>query len=240
MSLKRSFSQLTDFESQSQSQSMPYVARSSKRPRRVRTSYSRRIPRKLSPGAGGNRAIIPLTYNYDFDLSTDRRLAFSFDTVNAYINGTASTITGSAEVNAVYGLMRVMKVEVSLMPAATDLAYNDQSLSSGSTNIPYVIEAVDYEDGAQPDLIELRQNATARTHLFNKVIKRTFYPRIDGNNGVIDVGANQKNIFQRSGTIGSSQRWNAWKFVTDNVAVNWTYGTGRAYFKIYYECMQSK
>lgn len=219
---------------------MPYAARSSKKPRRGRPTYSRRIPRKLTPGSSGNRAIIPLTYNYDFDLATDRRLAFSFDTVNAWVNGVANTITGAAEVNEVFGLMRVMKVEVSIMPAATDLAYNDQSLSTGSTNIPYLIEAVDYEDGTIPDLIELRQNATARTHLFNKVIKRTFYPRIDGNNGIVDVGTNQRNMFQRSGTTGSSQRWNGFKFITDNVAVNWTYGSGRAYFKIFYECMQSK
>lgn len=238
-------SEYTDIESQSQPSRMPslkrtrssYASRSrvAKRPR-----YSTpRIPRMSRPGAGGNTTLISLTHRYDFGLLADVALGFSFDTRGVYINDVFDDTLGASELHAVYDMMRVAKVEISILPAATGLDYNDQSLSSGRTNIPYCYDAVDFNDGALPTLTEMEQNNTCRTSVFNRIIKRTIYPRLEGANGVIDVGSNVKNMFMKSGNA-STQRWNGWKFYLDMKEEVWTYGLGRVSFKIFYECMQSK
>lgn len=237
-------SQFTDNESQSQLSRMSSLKRSrssyasrsriTKRPR-----YPTRIPRMSKPGAAGNTSIVALTTFYDFGMTADPAYGFNFDTRGFYVNGTYSAIDGASELHAIYDMMRVMKVEISILPAATGLDYNSQTLSSGRTNIPYVYDAIDFNDGDAPTLQELRQNNTCKINIFNKIIKRTIYPRLEGANGVIDVGSNVKQMFMKSGN-SSTQHWNGWKVFMDMKEEVWTYGLGRVSFKVFYECMQSK
>lgn len=209
--------------------------------KRKRSVSSKRttVPRSLAPGSSGNSAIIPLTVDYAFDLTADLQKAFAWDTLQIYNNGVGQSIPGAAEVATVFSMMRVHKVEITIVPAATGLDYSAQTLSTGATNIPYVYEGVDYDDGASPSLSELQQNPTCKAHSFNRLIKRTVYPRLEGSNGIIDVGVNRRNIFMKSGAT-STQRWQGWKIFMDMNTQVWTYGTGRIVFKIFYECKQSK
>lgn len=204
-----------------------------------RRAFVARIPKRLAPGAGSNRVIIPLTISTQFDLTADPAYGYNFDTVAMYRNGSSLTIPGAAEMATVFDLARIWKVEISILPAATGLDYSAQTVGSGATNIPYVYDAVDYNEGALPTREELEQNPTLHVNVFNKVIRRTIYPRLEGANGVIDVGTNVKNQFMKTGAV-STQKWNGWKFFMDMQSVVWTYGTGRITFKIFYECMQSK
>jgi len=208
-----------------------YVA---KRPR-----VSLRKPKSISMATPGARVIIPLTVSLGFDMTTDPAFGYSFDTVNCYENGATKSIPGAVEMGTVFDMARIQKIEVSILPAATGLDYSAQTLSSGATNIPYVYHAVDFNDATLPTRVEMEQNPTLAVGIFNKVIRRTVYPRLEGSNGIIDVGTNEKNKFMRTGAV-SSQKWNGFKMFMDLQAAVWTYGTGRITFKIFYECMQSK
>lgn len=235
--MKRTYSDLTTYESQTQS--MPGNAASGSRYKRRRWTSRLRIPRSVAPGAGGNKCIIALTNTGDYNLTADVARTFSFDTANVYVNGSAAAIGGASEVAAVFEYMRIHKVEMTILPAANSLAYNDQNLASGQTNIPYVYTAIDYSDDDAPTLAEMRQNHTLRLDSLDKPIKRTFYPRLDGSNGVIDVGSNARNHFMRSGNT-SSQRWHGMKIYIDMNNEVWTYSQVRICMKVYFECMQSK
>jgi len=240
MSLKRGYSYSTTQEDYSQSQEMPKYASKRRRVGAKKSTRSiTRAPLYRSPGAGGNKCIIPLTVDYDFNLSADPRFGLAFDQTAMYVNGIAYNIPGATELMAVFGMSRLVKVELTLLPAATGLDLNNQTLSSGVTNIPFIYEAIDYEDGSAPTEPEIRQNATVKIHLFNRVIRRTIYPRLEGNSGVIDVGTNVSNIFKKTDS-SSSQKWHGWKVWVDMLQVGWTYGSGRVAAKCYFECMQSK
>jgi len=192
------------------------------------------------PGSGSNRCIIPLIVNYDMALTTDPAKGFAFDTTNYYIDGGAGVaINGATDIAAVFDMARIQKIEVTLMPAANSLDYNNQTIGTGVTNIPYVHTAVDYNEAGQPTLAEIQSNPTCTTGLLDKVFRRTYYPRLEGSNGVIDVGVNRNNIFM-STAAASTQKWNGFKVYIDMKTQVWTYGTCRISFKIFYECMQSK
>jgi len=216
--------------------------------KRARTnSYASRSgsKRKLAiarppPGFGSDRALIPLTFDINFDLTADYAASFAFNTVGYTINGGANVLIGGTEqIEKVFEMSRIAKIEMTILPAATELAYNNQTLATGATNIPYVYTAIDYNDTTTPSTAILKQNPTVRMDTFNKVIRRTFYPRLEGANGLIDTGANQRNLFQKNGT-SSSQEWHGIQVYLDMRNVVWTYGGGRICFKVFYECMQSK
>jgi len=173
-------------------------------------------------------------------LTSDPAYAFAWDTTNYYVNGGAGVaITGASEVAAVFDMARLMKIEMTILPGADNLAYNNQSLSTGVTNIPYVYTYIDYNDATTPTTVEAHTNASLKTESLNKVIRRTFYPRLEGSNGIIDVGVNRKNIFMHTATA-STQKWNSVKVFIDLKNEVWTYGTLRVSFKLFYECMSSK
>jgi len=198
-------------------------------------SYRYRVPRPIRTVG----AIVPLTVTHDIAFTADVPIAFAFDTVNYYWNGTSATIPGASDLAAVYDNLRVMKVEFTVLPNATGLDYSAQTLATGVTNIPYVYHATDYNDATTPGLNSIQQIHSCKTDLLNKVLRRTLYPRIEGSNGVIDLSANYKNQFQKSGTA-SSQRWNGMKFYFDMRNVVWTYGGASITMKIFFECKNSK
>lgn len=234
------YSQATTQESQSQNTmyGSRKRARSNSGLARATSFYrgsGRRVPRPLRKIG----AICPVTVNHDVALTTDAPLAFAFDTTSYYYNGTASAVNGASDLAAVYDNIRVMKVEFTILPAATSLDYDRQTLATGDTNIPWVYSAVDYNDASTPTLAQVQQLGTCQTSLLNKPIRRTLYPRIEGANGVVDMSTNYKNLFQKSGTA-SSQRWNGMKFYIDMRNQVWTYGSARIVMKIFYECKSSK
>jgi len=199
------------------------------------------VPRSLGVPKD-NRCTIPLTTFIDLPLTADVSSNFTFDTTNVYVSGSGATtqsIPGAAEVHNVFDLMRVAKVEITILPAASELSYASQSLSTGTTNIPYVYHAYDPSGNAALTGPNIRQLATVKMNQLRNPIRRTIYPRLEGGNGVIDVGINRKNMFERSGSE-SSQRWRGFALHIDMADVVWTYGQLRVNFKVFYECMSSK
>jgi len=203
-----------------------------------------RIPRRVSMDKPSNSVIIPIVTSYDAPLTADPSFAFQFAPQHLIVNGTAITIVGANDLITTFELMRVHKVEVTVLPAATGLDYNAQTLSSGTTNIPYVYHAVDYVDPeGGKDLNQIRQNPTCRVDLLNKPIRRTIYPRMGPQGIIYDTGVNQKKLFIRSNATTSLQEnaySNGYVFLGDMKDQVWTYGQLRFNFKIFYECKMSK
>lgn len=210
----------------------------------VRKRSFMRIPRRVSLDKPSSSVIIPIVTSYDAPLTADPSFAFQFAPQHLIVNGTAITITGAGDLNSTFELIRVHKVEVTVLPAATGLDYSAQTLSSGTTNIPYVYHAVDYVDpeGGR-DLNQIRQNPTCRMDLLNRPIRRTLYPKIAPQGILYDMGTNQKNLFMRSNATTSLQEnafANGYVFLGDMKDQAWTYGQLRFNFKIFYECKMSK
>lgn len=206
--------------------------------KRKMSSY---IPRSIGIPKD-NRCTIPLTMVRNFELTADVASLFQFDTQSLHVIGTGAgtyAIPGATEVAAVWDLMRVAKVEMTILPSANMLSYNDQTLGSGQTNIPYVYHAYDPVGTAAPTNSSISQLSTMRVSSLAKPIKRTIYPRLEGSNGIVDVGINRKNLFEKS-TSESTQLWRGLSLLVDMENVVWTYSIMRVVFKIHYECMMSK
>lgn len=231
-------------------ESMSSYARPAKRARsnsygapakRVRMAIPRSVPRSRALVGRGQTAVLPLIHSHEFSFAADPIIAFQFDHANIWINGSNFAVGGLSDISAVYELIRVKKVEVTIMPAANSLDYNNQTLSTGQTNIPYMYTAVDYTN---PTLAlthaSIKQNPTCKMHSFDKTIKRTFYPRCQRDSDLVDVGMNDKNLFVRANTGSSQLRWNGFQMAGDLSSQPWTYGGGRIDFKIFYECIMSR
>lgn len=200
--------------------------------------YRRYIPRSLT--GRGNSCIIPLSTFYNFNLTADVSAAFRWDTAYLYVDATAFAVPGASELHNVWELMRIQKVEIIIRPSATDLAYNDQTVTTGQTNIPFVYYATDYQDPNNgKSLAAIQQNPQVRYSQLNKIIRHTVYPRITADGPIIDVGMNYKNLFMRAGTSNTNS-WSGFVMHVDLTSQVWTYGTFRIDFKIFYECMNSK
>lgn len=228
------------YSSRKRSRSNSYASGSGSRiAKRGRLSYSR-IPRSLASRGEHGRVILPLTYSIDYALNTDVLRAFAFDTGNVYTNGGAAVaIPGATEIAQVYELARIVKIEFTILPSATDLGYPEQTVTTGSTNIPYIYHCADYNDMITPTLLAIQQSASCKLDLLNKPVRRTIYPKLEGSNGIIDLGQNQKNIFCNTG-VSSTQRWHGFKIGIDMTDVVWSYSKVRVSFKIFYECTHPK
>jgi len=240
MSFKRTFSdafesQTTELVPYSQPERMPsYASRlgSKKRGKFGRTSY-KPMARRGFPKY--NSVTIARTVNYDVDFTADVAHGFGFSSTNLWVNGTSSTaIPGASELTALFDLIRIAKVEVTLLPGCDSLNYANNSLSSGTRNIPYVYTAYDPNDSGNPSLSDIQQNNTCKTDSFNKVIKRTIYPQMTvGSQLLTDIGQNRRNIFVKSGV---DSPWFGYKVYMDLQSVALTYDIARISFKIFYEC----
>lgn len=230
---------LSTQESMPTQSSFSGYGRKRRRSSRSAVTPYRRVPRSIGSRNPGQRTVVALSGSRNFPLTADPTCALSFDMSGFYVNGTVNTIQGLSELVAVYDMLRVMKVEVTLLPAANSLDLANQTITSGVTNIPYIYHAIDFNDETTPTLAELQQNPTTKIDRADRVIRRTFYPRVDGSNGIIDVGTNHKNLFMRS-NASSTQKWFGFKWYGDMVFQTWTYGNITMNVKVFYECMQSK
>jgi len=204
-----------------------------------------KIPRSIGKSLGvpsSNTCVIPLTTQYDFDLTADVKQFFTFDVQNMYVEGNVNVtipLSGGGEVASVFDLGRIKKVEFTVFPACTGLDYTANTVGTGQQAIPVLYEAFDPVSQGARTLDAIRQVYTCRTALLNKPYRRTVYPRLEGGNGIVDVGVNQKNLFEHMGS-SSSQRWRGWQLYVDNQVTNWTYVQVRVVAKVFIEVMMSK
>jgi len=220
-------------------------ARSSTGPRTVRTmrQFQRSIPRSLNSRSLTQRNVHPVTGQFVFDLTVDNGIGFAFDTLGAYINSTISgtqffAINGLTELSGVYEILRLVKVEFTVMASANAL-----DMSATSTGSPFALPILyagpDYNDNDVPTLNIMNQNPLTTTHRMDKVIRKTVYCKMEGSNGVIDVGANQRNLFQQAG-IASTQQWHGMKFFIDMTGSASSAFKCTIAYKCFYEAMYAK
>lgn len=199
------------------------------------------VPRAGIFNRPGQTAIIPLVHSHDFSFAADPALAFAWNQRRIFINGTGYDVVGLSDLNSVWELIRVAKVEITIMPNANSLDYNNQTVSTGSTNIPYMYTAIDYNDVSSTSLSSIKQNPTVKMESFDHMIKRTVYPRVQNDStDLVDVGVNSRNLFVRGTSTADTMKWNGFVMVGDLYTVALTYGGGHIDFKIYYECINSR
>lgn len=208
------------------------------------TRYPKRRYRFTSKYAGvsgarqSNSCVIALTSEADLDLTADIARGFGFSATRLWANGSSlQDIPGAADLTAVFDLVRIQKVEVTILPGANQLALNSSTVGTGVQNIPFLLDAFDPTDSTNPSAANIRELSTARSNLLDKVIRRTIYPTLSDASGIINVGQSRKDTFVRSGT---DLPWFGFKMYADMVTNVWTYNIVRVSFKIFYECRQSK
>jgi len=213
------------------------------RPYFKRPAYRSRIPRNLRSRAVNGRDIHCLTGSASFALDGDLGISFAWDTAAAYINRasglTTQTITGLTELASVYEMLRLAKVEMIILPPANTIDYMNQVDSGTRTILPIVRMAPDYNDNDVPTRDSILQEPALKTDVLDKVLRFTLYPKLEGSNGLIDVGANQKNIFMQASLV-SSQKWHGAKVFFDMNSVYLPNSNVTVEYKLYYECIHSK
>lgn len=218
-------------------QSMPSKRRRFDRPSKFRYRFSSKsagVPRAFS----SNSCIIPLTVEDDLALTADISRGYGFSATNLWVNGVSSTaIPGASDITALFDLVRIKKIEITILPGANELAYPASTVGTGVQNIPFVLEAYDPTDSTNPSAANMRELATCRSHLLDKVIRRNIYPCVKDASGIINVGLSRKDTFIQSGT---DLPYFGWKVYADMVTNVWTYNIVRISFKVYFECRQSK
>ncbi|CAN0445755.1 unnamed protein product, partial [Ectocarpus fasciculatus] len=117
-------------------------------------------------------------------------------------------IPGASEITDLFEFIRVSKVEITIIPGQNQMSYT----STGATetrNIPWLYEGADLNGGVNPSLTDMRELSSTRTHLFDKVIRRTIYPKIRNGGGITDLSSATKNQYV-SGT-SFSYPWYGYK-----------------------------
>jgi len=223
----------------------------SKRPRREvsfngnRSARKRKsiISRTLKSRALNGRNIHILSGSASFALDGDLGLSFAWDTAACYINRSSGlitqTVTGLTELSGVYEMIRLAKVEMLILPPANTVDYIDQNSAGTRTIIPIVYMAPDYNDNDVPTRDTMLQEPALKTNICDKVLKFSLYPKLEGSNGLIDVGSNQKNIFMQA-SLTSTQKWHGAKIFFDMNSVFWPNSNVTVQYKLYWECMHTK
>jgi len=206
-------------------------------------SKRRPIYRSLKSRAVSGRNIHILSGNASFALDGDLGISFAWDTAACYINRstglTTQTVTGLTELASVYEMLRLAKVEMKILPPANTVDYADQNSVGTRTLIPIVYMAPDYNDNDVPTRDSMLQEPELKTNVLDKVLKYSFYPKLEGSNGMIDVGTNQRNIFMQA-SLTSSQKWHGAQVFFDMNSVFWPNSNVTVQYKLYWECMHTK
>lgn len=193
--------------------------------------------RYKAPSSSYNRTIISQTVDFDYDLTVDFTAGFSFSGQSLFRNGVSvANYTDASSIAALYDLCRVHKVEMTILPGNSDFDYNNNGLSSGARNIPYLYTCIDYTDSANPALSEVKDNSTCQVARLDKVYRRTFYPRAPSNN-IVDMGTNRLNVFSQANT---TIQYQGIKIYIDLAQQVWTYNIGRISFKVFLELRCTK
>lgn len=196
-----------------------------------------RIPRQPK-SSSFNRSLLPLTVNYDVDFTADVSHGFGFSPSNLWVNGVSSTaIDGASQINAVFDLVRVVKVEAIILPGCNFLGYGSNTISTGQRNIPYIYTALDYNSGGNPALGAVLQNPTVEIDSFDHVIRRTFVPRVTtGTTGITDMSSNN----QLYTAVSADTPAYGIQIYLDLFNTALTYDVARIVFKIWYDCRMGR
>lgn len=217
--------------------------------KRRRSSYKSKSAKRLSyyqsksvgvaRGLGPNSVIIPRIIDYDIDFTADVSKGFGFSANSLWVNGTTySGYSGASEIYNLFDLVRVYKVEISIIPGQSNLELTTPSIA-GAYNMPFIYEAFDPNDSTNPSKADCQELATCRTHRYGpNIIRRTIYPCLNEGNNVIDVGRSRSTTFVRADD--NTVQWCAWKVYMDLISAVLTYDVGRISFKVYLECRNTK
>lgn len=198
------------------------------------------VSRRIPPVVKSNTCIIPLVVDYDHTFTADLALGVGFSQGYLYVNGSQSTaIPGATDIQALFDLMRVMKVEITMLPGSASLDIANNTVGTGTRNIPYVYDCFDPNSGGNPSLPEMRESATTLVRSFDRMLKRTIYPNVGFNTGgLVNVGQSRRDLFMNS--TGTDVAAYGWKCLMDLYNTALTYVVCRISFKVYYECRNSK
>jgi len=178
-----------------------------------------------------NSIIISRVVDYDASISSGAiGKGFGFSPAALWVDGASSTaVPGAAEISALFDLVRIQKVEVTVMPVANTHTTN----SSIGPGLLVLYCAYDPNDSTAPTLATIRENNTTSVTCLDKVFKRTIYPQLTvGSQLQTDIGVNRKNIFVQSAV---DVAWNGLKLFLD-ASASISNGGARYSFKIFYEC----
>ena len=103
-------------------------------------------------------------------------------------------------------MLRIHKIEMTIIPGATGLDYSAQSITTGVTNIPYVYHAIDYQNGDTPTLSEMRQNVTCKTDSMNSYPSYLLPLDWKAPTALLTLVPNRKNLFMEAGETSTQKR----------------------------------
>lgn len=163
------------------------------------SSKKRKLTRQITPAGGfssrvsrpirSNSIFISRTVDLDLDFASDATKGFGFSPQYLVVNGVLTTlIPGSSTMISMFDLVRIVKVEMTVIPSYDSLDWGNTS-AAAVKNLPYFYHAFDANDGTNPSLADMRSNSTTRTDVLNKPIRRTFYPRLLNANSIISETA---------------------------------------------------
>lgn len=188
--------------------------------------------------ASSNTVIIPTVTEYDSSLSADFAHGFGFTTANLWVNGASyQSITGASEIAAVFDLMRLVKVEVTMLPGYNMLEITN-STAGGVNALPWLYHAFDPNDSTNPSLTDMQGMSSLVISDFVKAQRRTIFPNLLVNSASVDLGRQRNTEFVKAGD--NTLQWCAFKMYVDCVASTYAYMTVRVSFKCFFECTASK
>jgi len=208
-------------------------------PGRVQNSRSA-IPRSLNSRIINQRSLHAVSGEFSLTAATDNGIGFSFDTLGAYINSTVNgtqffSISGLTELSGVYEILRLVKVEFTVIGTFDGMDIDNAT----AIGLPLGWAGPDYNDNDVPTKIIMQQNPRVKFFQVGKPFKCVVYPKMEGSNGVIDVGVNQRNLFQQAG-IASTQQWHGMKFFFDCVTGTNANNLINIQYKCFFEGMMTK
>lgn len=197
------------------------------------------VSRRIPPVVKSNTCIIPCIVDYDHTFTADLALGVGFSPYALWVNGSSHTvIPGASDIAALFDLVRIQKVEITMMPGSASLDIANNTVTTGTRNIPYVYDCFDPNSGGNPSLPEMKESATTMVRSFDRMLKRTIYPNFVVSSGsFVNVGQSRKDLFQQTATDVPAY---GWKCLMDMYNTALTYVICRVSFKIYYECRNSK
>ena len=157
---------------------------------------------------GGDNKISYVTRSAYADVtlngSTTLFYGLSFNVQGYYLGATfVSWTSGAADVPALFDFYRIVRVEVTVL-----FNNNFSQLNTTTYTLPYVFDAVDYNDANLTAVGDIAQRATAEMHIANSngiVFTRSFTPRAQlacyGSAGTGYAEADLNTFFNSNSTV---------------------------------------
>jgi hypothetical protein len=171
---------------------------------------------------------------YNLSFAADPSYGFGFSPTNLWVNGASSTaVAGVSEISALFELVRVAKVEIIYLPGCKSLPWSDNTVTTGTRNIPWVYEGFDPHVSTTPTVAGLLEQGNVVIRSADDMFRKTIYPVLLDDAGVVPTAVVNKHTFICTGVDTPA---NGWNFIADLDSVALTYDIGVIFFKIFYEC----